>query len=369
MSFFDIQIDKNARKVLVIPNITNSQNIEKDSFVDVIYNHIIGLKSIGSYYWHIILPKPVAKLNLDHVNQHIMPISGDMINMRVAFPKEIIGLLQKLEYDIVYSHLPDWYMVARYTDKKIIGYAHWWELKTCNAEDIKNRFRNISAEIIGVLKMDTCFLNTQDQKNRVIDEAKEWFNDEQIKLLEEKLQVWNLGVSQDNIVKEASANKEKIIVFNHRAAAYKGYPHFIELMSEYRKKRTDFTVWVPQLNEPPQYNWIDSTKVSKDEYYKKLQTCTVGVQMRQTNYGWSVAATDCMMNGTPMIFQESLCYREIDPDGMFFKYKKDFFNMLDMLLDDEQFRKSKEKLVIERTKQISNNEVKMLQTLHKKFNS
>ena len=49
----------------------------------------------------------------------------------------------------------------------------------------------------------------------------------------------------------------------------------------------------------------------------------VGVQMRKTNYGWSVSGTDCMMNGTPMIFQDSLCYREI-ANGLFFTKKKDF---------------------------------------------
>jgi hypothetical protein len=41
MKFWETEVDINARKVLVIPNITNSQNIEKDSFVDVIYNHIL----------------------------------------------------------------------------------------------------------------------------------------------------------------------------------------------------------------------------------------------------------------------------------------------------------------------------------------
>ena len=33
-------------------------------------------------------------------------------------------------------------------------------------------------ELLGVSQMDTCYLNTQDQKNRVLEEAKETFNDE-----------------------------------------------------------------------------------------------------------------------------------------------------------------------------------------------
>lgn len=364
--FWDtIDISK-CRKVLVIPNITNSANIEKDSFVDVIYNHIQALTQHGDYYWHILLPEPVAKLNLDNVKQHIVDISGDMIHMRVTFPRKAITLIQELEYDVVYSHLPDWFMVKRYTEKPIIGYAHWWEMKSCNAEDRKNRQRNIVAELLGVLGMDTCYLNTQDQKNRVLEEARQWFNSDRVAELDKILQVWHLGVPLNKII-SVPQPKENIIVFNHRAAAYKGYPQFIELMKEYRKIRQDFTVWVPQLEGSPEESWIDNTKVPKHEYYSRLQRCLVGIQMRQSNYGWSVAATDCMMNGTPMIFQESDCYREIDPDGIFFKYKKDLFAALDKFLDDVIFREEHTKRSINRAKELYENESKMFIELHTKL--
>ena len=80
MSIFWESVEYNkARKVLVIPNITNSSNIEKDSFVDVIYNHIKSLESHGEIFWNIILPQPVKKLNLINVKQHILQFSGDMM--------------------------------------------------------------------------------------------------------------------------------------------------------------------------------------------------------------------------------------------------------------------------------------------------
>ena len=106
MSFWETKIDyKDARKVLVIPNITNSNNIEKDSFVDVLYNHIIALDNEGEYYWNVILPKPVRKLNLENVKQHILPFSGDMMNQR-AFPPDLIKIMKDVDYDVIYSHLP-----------------------------------------------------------------------------------------------------------------------------------------------------------------------------------------------------------------------------------------------------------------------
>jgi hypothetical protein len=90
--------------------------------------------------------------------------------------------------------------------------------------------------------------------------------------------------------------------------------------------------------------------------------------MRQTNYGWSVSGTDCMMNGTPMIWQESDCYREIDPNGMFFKNKKEFFGYLDKMLDNDEFRKEQDNLSLQRAMELSLNEDKMIQELHKQLN-
>lgn len=377
MQFWEAIDYKNSRKVLVIPNITNSSNIEKDSFIDVLYNHIKGLEKYGDYFWNVLVPtgNVTRKLNLPNVKQHQIDIPGDMMNQR-SFPSDkLIGMMRDIEYDVIYSHLPDWTQVGRYKnsiDTKIIGYCHWWEMKSSNGVDRrpgKAKWLWLPIEILGVSQMDTCYLNTQDQKNRVLEEAKETFNDDFVKRLDNILKVWNLGLSESNIVTEPSKTKRNIIVFNHRAAAYKGYPKFLELMREYRERRTDFVVWIPQLDGDSPESWIDNSKSPKHEYYQRLQDCKVGVQMRQTNYGWSVSATDCLMNGTPMIYQESLCYREIDPNGLFFSKKTDFFDMLDKMLDDDTYRNQMDLKAIERAKELSTNEDKMIKELHKQLSN
>jgi len=376
MSFWEVKVDyKNARKVLVIPNITNASNIEKDSFVDVLYNHIIALDKVGDYFWNVILPKPVIKLNLENVKQHIAPFSGDMMNQRAFPPLDLIKIMRDVEYDVIYSHLPDWVQTGRYKNSintKVIGYCHWWEMKSCNGIDRragKAKWMWLPIELLGISQMDTCYLNTQDQKNRVLNEANELFNDTFVKKLDNILKVWNLGVSESKIIDNPSKAKRNIIVFNHRAAAYKGYPKFLELMREYRKQRQDFTVWVPQLSGQSPESWIDNSKSPKHEYYQRLQDCIVGIQMRQSNYGWSVSGTDCMMNGTPMVWQESDCYREIDPNGLFWNKKVDFFKILDKILDDTTYRNELDLKAIQRATELSQNEAKMIEKLHKKLNS
>ena len=376
MSFWEVKVDyKNARKVLVIPNITNASNIEKDSFVDVLYNHIIALDKVGDYFWNVILPKPVIKLNLENVKQHIAPFSGDMMNQRAFPPLDLIKIMRDVEYDVIYSHLPDWVQTGRYKNSintKVIGYCHWWEMKSCNGIDRragKAKWMWLPIELLGISQMDTCYLNTQDQKNRVLLEAKELFNDSFVQKLDNILKVWNLGVSESKIIDNPSKAKRNIIVFNHRAAAYKGYPKFLELMREYRKQRQDFTVWVPQLSGQSPESWIDNSKSPKHEYYQRLQDCIVGIQMRQSNYGWSVSGTDCMMNGTPMVWQESDCYREIDPNGLFWNKKVDFFKILDKILDDTTYRNELDIKAIQRATELSQNEATMIDKLHKKLNS
>jgi glycosyltransferase involved in cell wall biosynthesis len=376
MSFWDTKVDyKDARKVLVIPNITNASNIEKDSFVDVLYNHIIALDKVGQYFFNVILPKPVRKLNLENVKQHIAPFSGDMMNQRAFPPLDLIKIMKDTEYDVILSHLPDWVQTGRYKNSistKIIGYCHWWESKTANGIDRrpgKAKWLWLPIELLGVHQMDTCYVNTQDQKSRILEQAKDIFNDEFIKELDNILVVWNLGLPNKLIVKKPSTQKRKVIVFNHRAAAYKGYPKFLELMREYRKRRNDFVVWVPQLNGQSPESWIDNSKAPKHEYYERLQDTMVGIQMRQTNYGWSVSGTDCMMNGTPMVWQESDCYREIDPNGLFWNKKVDFFNILDKILDNDDYRNELELKAIERAHELSTNEDKMIKELHKNLSN
>lgn len=379
MKFWDSIDYGNARKILVIPNITMSSNLEKDSFVDVLYNHIKALENYGEYFWNVLIPKGnvTKKLNLPNVKQIEIHIPGDMMNQR-AFPSvDLIKILKNVEYDTIYSHLPDWPQVGRYAKwgTSIYGYSHWFEGSKhlpCNGvdrRDGKAKWLWLPIELLGISQMKVCYLNTQDQKNRVLKEAGELFNDEFVKKLDSILTVWNLGVEKSKIIDKPSENKRKIIVFNHRPAAYKGFPKFMELMEEYRKQREDFVVWVPQLSGKVPYSWIDNTKVPKHEYYQRLQDCMVGIQMRQTNYGWSVSGTDCLMNGTPMVWQESDCYREIDPNGLFWNKKKDFFEILDKILDDDTYRRELELKAIERANELSTNEDKMIKELHKNLNT
>ncbi len=42
-------------------------------------------------------------------------------------------------------------------------------------------------------------------------------------------------------------------------------------MREYRERRQDFTVWLPQLDESVEEIWMDNSKFNKEDYYKKIK--------------------------------------------------------------------------------------------------
>ena len=355
---------ENSRRVLVIPNYTFGEDYNKDSFVDVLSSQI---KALGNdYYWIIPVITPVKKFNLPNVDQRVCNISGNIFWMRSNFPTDIKKLLREDNYDVVYSHLPDWH-IGRYTNKPIIGYSHWWEMKECNSHSWLNRSRNIPHEIVNILDYKVCFTNTLQQKKAVIENSKEWFNDDITKRLDSIIQVMNLGVSQEKIIDSPSNDYDKTIVFNHRTNSYKGWDRFIKWMEKYRETRQDFVVWAPLLDKPNKWSWVDTTKYDKETYYKKLSQSCVGVTPKQDHMGWSVSSTDSMMCGLPVLFQEQDCYKEIMSDGLTFKNQRELFKLLDEMLDNKDFRMEWSEKGIEGAKRLVNVDEENINQLHSLF--
>jgi len=377
MNFWDTKKgipQEHQTKVMVIPNITNAKNLEADSFIDVIYNHIGELGD--EFFWYIPLPEYVRRLDVyDNVEQIIVDMSRNMFHMRVSFPTDIINLLNvstmrpnntehkfHRNYDVVYSHLPDW-SVRRYVPSKtkIIGYCHWWEMPICNGVSNLNNHLNFEHEILGTLQMDTLYVNTKAQKDVVIDTAKEYFNERQIKRLEDIIQPFYLSIPKEELVSEVSDEYTKTIVFNHRCAEYKGYPTFMKWIREYRKRRTDFDVWITQakkFGEVFEEDWIRDDYYSKVEYFDKLQETCVVVTPYEKHYGWSLSATDAMMKGVPVIFEECPNYREINNNAPFYGKgnKEEFFTLLDKMLDDKEYRMRAAQYALQRAKELSETE-------------
>ena len=342
-------------KILVYPNITYLKDLEKDSYVVVLGNIIKELNKIrDDFFFTIISPAHINSLEFENTEQLVIrEFNGRKYydsfrnypnSMRMDFPfREIFDAIKWKEndYDIVYSHLPEHTgnlkclleNTTNISPSIIGGYTHWTEFK-----EVSNYHYNVGLayNIVGLLEMISCGINTQAQKDLVLKNAKEYFNDDVVSKLDKILEPQYLGWEIPKYDKQTT--DKKIVVYNHRPHTYKNYPWFLQQMDKLWEKRKDFEVWVP-LAEGREREYITNEKFDRVGYFSKLSSCLVGVCCRQKYEGWAISATDGMSVGVPYLFSDDWSYHELADDaGIYYEDGKQFLEKLNTILDDEDVR-------------------------------
>ena len=327
-------------RVLVYPNITFQKDLESDSYIQVIKNQIKLLNEIRDDLWfYLILPCNVDSLQFDNVTQMYTDFETYPPTMRSNFRVDVIKkmLSGSLDFDLVMSNLPEHTHALKNTMYNLthhipayFGYSHWFDLRKVVVWPKDSFLQNIT----GLLEYDRCYLNTQHQKDLVINQAKETFNEQTIEKLDTILTVQHLGVNRTDIISKINETPNKTIVFNHRPDTYKHFNHFISLMDKLWETRKDFKVWIPLLDKPNR-KYVITDRGNKQWYYEKLKECCVGFSPKQTYGGWSVATTDGMMNGVPYIMYNDTYYKELNSSADFFTNDKEALTLLNSYLDTE----------------------------------
>lgn len=340
----DTQHEKTIR-ILVYPNITYSKDLTKDSYIQVITNMITELNKIRTdLYFYLILPQFLQMLDFPNTHQYIMEYPTYPPTMRSHFDvkrfQEIVG--HDIDIDLVFSHLPEHTHAVKNVIGNVthhtplyFGYCHWFDFDNVVSWSVPSFNQNI----LGLLEMEKCYLNTQHQKELVIDQSIKTFNSDKVFKINAILEVQHLGVKSEDIV-EPLQSTPKTIVFNHRPDAYKDFNNFMKVITKLREVRQDFDVWIPLLDSAAE-PWIDTSKVNKERYYSKLQSCRVGFSPRQVYGGWSVSTTDGIMNGCPYIMWDDTYYKELNPTADFFSDYPEAIELLNKYLDDEDYRNEK----------------------------
>tara|TARA_R100001377_G_scaffold24899_1_gene13443 strand:+ start:194 stop:1567 length:1374 start_codon:yes stop_codon:yes gene_type:complete len=342
-------------KVLVYPNITYLKDLEKDSYVVVIGNIIKELNKIrDDLYFSIITPAFVNSLNFKNSEQLVIrEFNGQKYfdayrnypnSMRMDFPfREVFNAIKwkDNDYDIVYSHLPEHTgnlkclleNTTNISPTIIGGYTHWTEFKEITNYHYKP---GLSYNIVGLLEMIECGINTQAQKDLVLKNAKEYFNDDVVSKLDKILKPQYLGWETPDYEKQTT--DKNIIVFNHRPHAYKNYPWFLKQMDKLWEKRQDFEVWVP-LAETMDREYITNDKYDRKGYFSKLSSCLTGVCAKQKYAGWAISATDGMSVGVPYHFSNDSYYHELaDYAGIYYKDADELNANIQDLMDISDLR-------------------------------
>ena len=101
--------------------------------------------------------------------------------------------------------------------------------------------------ILGIIEMAGCFVNTNFQKQLIIEEARKIFSSSICGILKDKLEVLPKLVVPNDIKPSKYGNYKKIIYWGDRSGYTKSFINFQLCMKELRKKRQDFKIWVPNL--------------------------------------------------------------------------------------------------------------------------
>jgi glycosyltransferase involved in cell wall biosynthesis len=329
--------------ILVYPNITYQKDLEKDSYVVVLCNIIRELNKIrDDIYWTIISPRQIDSLDFDNTEQIILPLPSYPNAMITHFDfKTIIREIdwKKKHYDIVYTHLPEHALQLKnllYNNTNInpsfIGYTHWTEFP----EITNYEMTMMDVNLLGILEMERCGINTQGQKNLVIKNAKTHFNSDVVNRLDEILEPQYLGWEIPKYKKQTT--DKKIIVFNHRPHKYKNFDWFLKQMDRLWNHRQDFEVWVPLIDTVSK-PYMTNDKYDRFGYFSKLSSCYLGVSCEQRYGGWAISATDGMSVGVPYMFSDNDYYHELANDaGIYYDGGDEFFGKINNLLDNKNLR-------------------------------
>jgi glycosyltransferase involved in cell wall biosynthesis len=342
---YDVPDVESKYRILVWPNITYSEDLEKDSYVVVLSNVIREVnKLVPGIFWSIVTPKEVKSLKFPNTEQLILDFPTYPNSMRINFDfKKVMNLVdwRKNDYDIVYSHLPEHTLQLSnlFNNQtnirpKFIGYCHWYEVDE-NTAYSKNVFMN---NIAGTLEMQECGVNSVWLKDLILKKSAKFYSESVLEDLERILQPHYLGTDAD--VGDNTNLIPRSILFNHRPNEYTGWNEFLKSMDQLYEKRQDFTVYVTLAEEERPY--IKKVCLNRKEYTNFLKQMHVGVGFFKDYSAWSISATDGMSRGLPYLLPNRLCYPEMVGKNypLFFTTDSDFLSKIDKILDEPNFRKT-----------------------------
>jgi hypothetical protein len=330
-------------KVLIYGNYTFQENLEADSFVEVMRRIIPFMSSRWKIHFTILIPEFVKSLNFPNVDQKIYKLPTYINQMRTHFDStEFMKIVdwKRNDWDIIYTHLPE------HTNQiansifnnsniapKIIGYSHWFEVPE-NAPYPKNM---LDASIVGMLHMDECGVNSKWLKKLVIDHAAKHYNQRVLERLEQIIQPHYLGVDRVN-PRTVGDYKDKTVMFNHRDAGYTGWSWFVDAVDEIWKTRQDFKVYttLAQVDRP----WNEKISLTtRNDYMDFLSNVKFGVGTFQTYSAWSISTTDGFSVGVPYLLPNKLCYPEMVsissiPYPYLYNGRDDFIKKFNEMLDN-----------------------------------
>ena len=347
-------------RILLVPNYSitySGGSIEQDSYFSFLEKFLVLMKeNRNEVFWYVLVPKLSSKESIvySNIKKKLGPKNSLFIELDLLiYPQNQIhfnikDLSKKLKWrdypiDLIFCHQLDtsnqvklFFKNETNLDPPIIGYYHLLELPKLDWKGI------FEYNILGITEMVGCFVNTNFQKQLIIEEARKIFSSSICGVLKDKLEVLPKLVVPNDIKPSKYGNYKKIIYWGDRSGYTKSFINFQFCMRELRKKRQDFKVWVPNLKKGHQFfkkSWVTNGFNNNNRtFFKYLRTCCVGVSPRYQINDWVGTITQGIKSGVPFIVHDSSMARSLFEKSTFYKSNKDLINHLNKFLDNIEFR-------------------------------
>jgi hypothetical protein len=358
-NFFDVEntkavkkqadelLGKGCKRIVILPNITTKRaELHKDSFVKVLKQVFPYLNSKrDDLFFTLLTPQYIEALDLPNVEQVFYDVPERLFTMRVhfdAYAMEQALNLRKVKYDFVYSHLPELttsfvHLINNvgHCRVRVIGYCHWWELE----ENCGFIHKAILPNLIGMLEMEECGVNSVWVKNLVVSKAKEFLGDVAAEKLDKIIQPHYLASSSDFKRSEKQMIPNSIL-FNHRPGSYTGTDWCLSQLDKLRKTRKDFQLHTTYEMDQNKSYMVKQNFPKAIDYINHLKRMTVGVGTFKGYSAWSLSVMDDLCYGLPCILPNDLCYPEMVGKDypLLYNNSEEFLALLNKHFDDPNLR-------------------------------
>ena len=334
------------RGVVSFLNVSIAENIKADS--GYIFQQLIGREFIRrGYDFYLVSP---YEPNVRGVNWIEYPLLKDKYEVRFNFPYGLFKrLFSAIDFDVIINTQIELGTNFRavltscdYYDKLLLSYCHYQPLFEATSQrniyDFSLNDNNLAEplllhQVAAAVSSDFIIFQSKYAKKLFLQ-----------------------GIDNVNYVDEY----DNIIIYNHRLYLHYGTITIFKWLKEfYENIRKDFVVYIldplliwnigrpisidPEIDDIRNFikklPFTKFIKLSQErvEYYSWIKRGKLGLTPLRKGAVWSMAAVDCMASGLPVIAPDIASFQEFVPTQLRYKKRDDFFNILDILLDDEKF--------------------------------
>ena len=314
------------------------------------YIHYSSKKQENNYHFYYpkdsknqhIVPFPELRKDNVYCYSHKMPGTWYRFHFDTNAMKEQIKMLD-IDFDVIFTndietttHLNELFNNRWHFDIPIVAYWDWVELP-----ENGGNLNNFVMQCASVLTTARTGVNSQWQKQIILNYATDYFNKETLSLLDEKIQPLYIGIETDEINQYLSKEKQDRdnfrILWNHRIAPQTGFYKCIKQLDEI-DKTYDITLVVTNPNSKPLPNrdYIEEHRnLDRKDYFRLIQSCNCGVGYFQKYSAWSMSITDMIACNLPVLVPNKYCFKEMMGKDypLLFNNDNEFFTKLSLLIE------------------------------------